>query len=704
MRKYIPLFLLLFFGVCHTLPASAFGDPFLQWKVITGTTVYDGKKVTSKEAPGGIPSAMCEDADGNVWVAFSGKGVRMWNGQSLVDPKAPKESLVNAAEILCMAAGDKGTLWIGTSEGLVKKEGTTWTNLPADVTGLQAVRDIAVTPTGKVYLSGLTSDGKRFTGGAIAFYNGSGFAQFNAGNSTIPDMMLQNLTLDANGHLWMTLGNNDLGLAKFDGKNWKLFNTNTGGLPTNDIGAIAATSAGKIIVATATALLEYNGTDFTTRPYSNGFGPTLTTAMTAGKLVPQSLMIEKNGDLWIGFKDKGVYSYHPYGDRFYSVENALLPSNEVLQIIKSKSGQKWFRTGTGNANWHLSYFEKIHSPYLYSSGIAAFAEHGKMADPKWTVYNNLSFNKAIGMPYNATVNPADGGVLLSTTDGLAAMKGDKITSLGHYENESYYNVYAPAANKVYLMNTFKVRQYDGSSITPFAKVPNLGGISFMTTDAGGTLWGGGSGGVSRWTGTDWETFNKKNGLPSIIVYALFKDSKGTLWAGTQKGLAKWDGNAFVEITTEFPSESIRSIAEDPKGRLWVGSGKGLSILEGDSWTHFSKLTTPKVNKFAAKDIVFDKEGNGWVGTEYDGLLRFDGKDNWTQYNFDNTGALANNIYSLSAGSDGTLYVVSNFYEFQSRTFTTPFGTITDPDEMLLQNYTKRRITNDPSHYFTIIRP
>jgi ligand-binding sensor domain-containing protein len=687
--------------------ASAY-DPINQWMLFNGSYTFDGSRVNSGMSLGSnAVNAMTQDAAGNIWFGVSGKGLRMWDGKKLTDPKAPKDSYAMTAEVLSIATDSKGVVWLGTSEGLVKYDGSSWTNIAPDVTGLHAVREIVVTPTDKVYLSGFTSDGAGFTGGGIAFYNGQGWTKFDASNSSIPDTMMQNLTLDANNHLWMTFGNNDLGLAKFDGKNWKLFNSSNG-LPANNIRAITTNKGGKMYFAATKGLLEYDGTAWAMRPYSNGFGPRMMDAMaTKGELDVQSVMVEDNGTVWIGIRNGGVYSIRDENyARYFDASNSMLPGNSVMKMFTDRLGVTWMLTGQQNSAWRKTYFEKYHGQYTGdNNGVVALKEYGRITDPKWTIYDNLGFNSKLGMPYDIGEDKA-GAIWLSGSSGLVRLKDGKFKAFT-YKNDlqsAFNRMHIAPDGKIYLNTAITgIKVYDNGTISDFAKWPNMGGVLGMATDAKGAFWSAGSGGLSLRKAEDWETFNKKNGdLPSVIVYTVFSDSRGRLWAGTAKGLARYNDTVFVKEEAEFPSDDIQCIAEDSKGRLWVGSNKGLSILDGTTWTHISKVESPKLKNFRVNSISLDKNDVAWMATESDGLLRYDGAA-WTQYDQKNTATLFDHIDAVKAASDGTIYVSSGPTEFQlgQSDFMMPNA---QGDEAILNGLKTRIRASDPKKVFVIIQP
>lgn len=106
-------------------------------------------------------------------------------------------------------------------------------------------------------------------------------------------------------------------------------------------------------------------------------------------------------------------------------------------------------------------------------------------------------------------------------------------------------------------------------------------------------------------------------------------SKGNdLWGVTSDGIIKWDfeKDLYQKFTIQdgLISIKISSIVFDNQGNLWVGSlDKGLSYYDGQKWLTFSNEQNIG---YEVHTIFKDKDGKMWVGTEK-GISCFDGQ-NW----------------------------------------------------------------------------
>lgn len=67
-----------------------------------------------------------------------------------------------------------------------------------------------------------------------------------------------------------------------------------------------------------------------------------------------------------------------------------------------------------------------------------------------------------------------------------------------------------------------------------------------------------------------------DGLPSDVIYFLYRDSRGYMWIATDKGIARYNGLKVEVFTTlnGLPDNEIYCIREDKQQRVWFGSYSG----------------------------------------------------------------------------------------------------------------------------------
>ena len=178
------------------------------------------------------------------------------------------------------------------------------------------------------------------------------------------------------------------------------------------------------------------------------------------------------------------------------------------------------------------------------------------------------------------------------------------------------------------------------------------GVWAITQTRDGYLWIGTRGGLSRFDGTRFVTFDTRTTpeLQSHAVTSLYEDRDGTLWAGTLGGLARFRDGQFTFYTTNdgLPSDNVWSVDGAPDGTLWIGTLGGLAHLRHGRFTAYAATDGLLGNDVRAVSVAPD--GAVWVGTYGGGVNRLVG-DRWTAYAFAGSpsGAL---IHRLHAGRDG----------------------------------------------------
>src|SRR6202451_2330062 len=76
-----------------------------------------------------------------------------------------------------------------------------------------------------------------------------------------------------------------------------------------------------------------------------------------------------------------------------------------------------------------------------------------------------------------------------------------------------------------------------------------------------------------------QTWRTDSGLPQNTVHSILQTRDGYLWLGTDGGLVRFDGVDFVtfdaENTPQFKSDTIYDLLEDASGSLWISTAAGL---------------------------------------------------------------------------------------------------------------------------------
>jgi PAS domain S-box-containing protein len=152
------------------------------------------------------------------------------------------------------------------------------------------------------------------------------------------------------------------------------------------------------------------------------------------------------------------------------------------------------------------------------------------------------------------------------------------------------------------------------------------------------------------------SWQQPQGLPQNTVKTLLQTSDGYLWVGTKGGVSRFDGVNFTTFDDRDKSRlresEVSALAEGHDGSLWIGTyGGGVSRFKNG---HFSVYTTQEglVNNYTL-EIVRDTEGAIWIATD-GGLSRFK-DEQFTSYGVKD-GLSDNAIRALYGDRDGSVWV------------------------------------------------
>ena len=108
----------------------------------------------------------------------------------------------------------------------------------------------------------------------------------------------------------------------------------------------------------------------------------------------------------------------------------------------------------------------------------------------------------------------------------------------------------------------------------------------------GNLWlATNGGGVSRFDGKTFTTFDTSDGLASNILTKILIGRNNTIWFGTENGITRLRNSAFTnyKLNGLAKNQLIHDLLEDNQGNLLIGRwSRGLDVLKNDSLYHFAK--------------------------------------------------------------------------------------------------------------------
>lgn len=126
----------------------------------------------------------------------------------------------------------------------------------------------------------------------------------------------------------------------------------------------------------------------------------------------------------------------------------------------------------------------------------------------------------------------------------------------------------------------------------------------------------------------------EHGLSSNIIFSILQDKKGLIWIATEEGLNKFDGKSFTQFAINHGRYSMshnraQAMIMAPDGNIWVGTSDGLNIYDykSDSIIKVRNNTSPL--KLVYNDITYLTSSSNklvtWIGTYGNGVNYFEWK-------------------------------------------------------------------------------
>lgn len=212
-------------------------------------------------------------------------------------------------------------------------------------------------------------------------------------------------------------------------------------------------------------------------------------------------------------------------------------------------------------------------------------------------------------------------------------------------------------------------RFDGIRFATFenAGLPELASrpiFGFME-DRNGVLWIGHSRGAARYVNGRFEPAFDNAVVDGRRVWAFVEASDGVVWAASESGLVRWQaggqssgeaGKPQVRIYKEtdgLPTRRIRSLDIAPDGTLWIGTtGGGLVSFANGKFTTFGVATGfPHAE---VRHVLADPAGGVWAATAGGGLAHVRGGQIKTYTTRE--GLPTNQLTYLARDKSGSLWI------------------------------------------------
>lgn len=207
----------------------------------------------------------------------------------------------------------------------------------------------------------------------------------------------------------------------------------------------------------------------------------------------------------------------------------------------------------------------------------------------------------------------------------------------------------------------------GTKLSPWAPEEGLPKVAItgFAEDAGGAIWLATYGeGLYCYVNQRLYNINADDGLPGNDIYCLVRDKKDRIWVGTDGGFSrcalKNGKKTVINITREqgLPDDIVRTIQPDENDNLWIGTyDRGVCYFN----TSTQKFGFPMAgwDKGVVNKLAYFEGLELWIGTEGNGLYRFDLHSRRLQAIRCSGRTATAKIYDLHKDAEGNIWVVNN---------------------------------------------
>jgi len=530
------------------------------------------------------------DGNGSIWIGTYEQAIGKFDGTSWQAIPYPANlfNTPNAIETYCIEVDNQDVVWVGTSEGLVRYDGTNW-QLYDTQSGLQSLHD--------VWAMEVDNQGNLFIASFSVYkYDGNSFQEITDPN-IFPLYGEASLKKQSNGDLWLA-GFSGL-LGKYDGTSWIKYDANNGDIPQKQI-------------------LDLN---------ENANGEMCVTFYDEGRFVFQNGVWNQSIDVANSNIDStylSTYFYDNQGNEWIGSKDKLLKNSQNPTLLNLKShtvnDNRFIRDISVDANGKIYVVNRAEIATFDGSNWSNFTLPVELQNSNFPIINRVLFttngsvfiNSTMGIHYWNGTNwtffteqnsalPTDNmnewrfdentqTLWIGTYLGLVKFDGTNFTTYDP-SNTPLTDDYIWAFNfdingLLYVaVNHEDIFTFDGMTWQSFVTTAPPTNVSFTEIhfDKDNTLWLGSRGdGIFKLENTIWQTINMSNSnLPEDKIYQILSNANGKLFIATDGGLATID-NGIVEAFTIQNSgighNKVLNMTFDYSDNLWLGTSHGVSVL------------------------------------------------------------------------------------------------------------------------------
>ncbi|WP_299059145.1 hybrid sensor histidine kinase/response regulator transcription factor [uncultured Polaribacter sp.] len=602
---------------------------FINSQTVTKDYIFVNKETVTKRAI----TSIIEDHKGFIWMGTNGAGLQKYNSfeytsylQQKNNPNSLSSSIVN-----CTYIDQSKRLWIGTESGLnlYNRKLDIFQQIALQKKSNQSIHVYAILETKNGDLLVGTHENGVFLINKTTFES----KQVIFGNrTTFPDLLINQIVKDNNGKIYIA---SNLGLFYYNDAEMSM---------------------------TLAAFDTKNGIDHV-------------------KNAIESLVIDKDGAIWIGTLASGLIKVSMGTNYYYNIEVFNITSKRILALLINDN-QSIFCGTENDGLFHVNSNGKILKNYKYNK----FDKNSIKSNSIWSLYKDSAGRIWVGF-YNNGVEVYDQyydkfNDIESLPNMPNSLQSKSVTSIAKDNLNRLWIGMDGGGLDIYNLNNKKF-----SHITDqiSSAIKGLAGLDVQTVfiDSKFNVW------IGTWnTGIyflkkgsnqfiNYNVSNTNGNITSNRILSFAEDKEGIIWIGSfLKGLHSYNlktqefkyYNSQSFVNHKIIYSNIRSVFVDSNNAVWLGTTRGLykvikdnkdrkvyaieDLISSESEHEIKNLTS-------ILSLYEDANNNLWIGTDGNGLFQFNLINKRVKNFGKDEGLKLGTVASIIQSKDGNLWLGGN---------------------------------------------
>ena len=557
---------------------------------------------------GGQPVSITQTTDGYLWIGTS-TGVLRFDGVEFVPWTSLSSDKLPSADVHAVLGAKDGSLWIATENGLVQ-----WVNHHSTSFLIgHEFNAILQDEKGAIWV---TRSGSGPRALPLCRIRGTDVQCFSYGTGDGAGLSAAiGLAEDSSGDLWV---GHDTAVVRWNAAPTKIYrpaalrsHQGTGGVV-----AFAAAPDGSVWVG-----VDTSGHGGGLQHIVNGVvEPFAVPKLDRETLEVQALLTDRQGNLWVGTGNQGLYRIHGSDvDHFGSADG--LSGDYVNQIFEDREGNLWFANSNG-----LDMLRDLRvTTFTKREGLSEDVVESVLAARDGTVWIGSDHLQALvngsispglgkGLPgnfvtclledhtgrlwvgMNNTLWVHDGGIRNGTFRQIKRKDGSAIGTVRGLAEDSDHNIWVQVNGPPATL--FRLQNLD---IQEEFLEPPLPRAFRLASDPKTGIWLGlvdskNGSSLARLRSGKVELVGSV-GRPESTIHAIFKAPDGSILGATDDaGIVGWkDGKQHIlSVRNGLPCDKVYAINADNQANLWLYAGCGLIEISNEEVQRWWQEPEPKL--------------------------------------------------------------------------------------------------------------